>query len=62
MRLARMAACCLLTSLVALAGCGSGDEGKSTGTSDAKAFSSSSEEASGDQPDADGLVERTRRG
>jgi hypothetical protein len=60
MRLVLVVACCLL----ALAGCGSGDE-KAGGTSDSKASSSSSAKASEDpaeKPDADGLVERTEAG
>lgn len=65
MRLARMVACCLFTSMVALAGCGSGDDGKTTGTSGPKSSSESSDKAAQDpaeQPDADGLVERTEAG
>jgi hypothetical protein len=64
MRLVRVMTCCLLASLLLLAGCGSGDE-KGTGASDPKAVASSSEKASQDpaeEADADGLVEHTEAG
>jgi hypothetical protein len=62
MRLHRMVACCLLALLVTLAGCGSGDEKV---TEEQKASSGASPKAApqpGEQPDADGLVERTEAG